>query len=68
MNIPTDIMILLFLALEDRATVRTDSSANVRFTKESDARECHSFYFAHRETPLSLENLKRKTSGLGRAQ
>ena len=48
MNIPTGIMILLFLVLEDRATVGTDSSANARFTKESDAGEYHSFIFAHR--------------------
>jgi hypothetical protein len=34
---PTDIIILLFLVLEDRATVGTDPSANIRFTKESDA-------------------------------
>lgn len=34
---PTSIIILLFLVLEDRATVGTDLSANIRFTKEIDA-------------------------------
>ena len=61
-------MILLFRALEDRATVGTDPSANAGFTKESDARGVTLFYFAHWKHHSPLENSKRKTPGLGRAQ
>ena len=51
---PTGIIILLFLVLEDRATVGTDPSANIRFTKESDARVRHSFLLCSWENTTLL--------------
>ena len=52
-------MILLFLALEDRATVGTDLSANAGFTKESDAWVRHSFFQKVQNNHSPLENSKR---------
>ena len=64
---PTDIIILLFLVLEDRATVGTDPSANIRFTKESDARVRYSFYYVHGKTPLSFGKLNAINPGSGQS-
>lgn len=64
---PTDIIILLFLVLEDRATVGTDPSANIRFMKESDARVRHSFYYVHGKTPLSFGKLNAINPGSGQS-
>ena len=52
-------MIMLFPASEDRATVRTDLSADSGFKKESDAEVRHSFFVLGIKQSLSLENLKR---------
>ena len=60
-------MIMLFLALEDRATLRSDLSANAGFTKESDAGAYHSFLLGFQRVHSPLENSNAINLGSGQS-